>query len=75
MVNQSLYRVALQRRRGWTRQADIALLGIWDFICGRFGAPDLDRPLPAPARLLFKLWGALHHKQVQSVALAPTVPG
>lgn len=74
MVNQSLYRVALQRRRGWTRQADIALLGIWDFICGRFGAPDLDRTLPAPARLLFKLWSTLHSKQVQSVVLVPTVP-
>lgn len=65
LVNQSLYHVNRLRHRGYARQADSALLGVWDFICGNTGAPRLGRTPPLPMRMACRLLGHLHGRQLR----------
>jgi GT2 family glycosyltransferase len=66
LVNQSLFNVQRLRRRGMQRHADSALLGVWDFVSGRFGVPKLGRKPPLVFRLIAAISGYLHKKQLSS---------
>lgn len=70
IVNQALFNVNRLRRKGLERQADSALLGVWDFMLGRGGAPDIARSVPLPMRLLCRMAGRLHQKQLRQHELA-----
>ena len=65
LVNQALFNVSRLRRKGLERQADSALLGVWDFIIGQGGAPDIARNAPLPMRLIARIAGRLHQKQLR----------
>ncbi len=66
LVNQSIFNVLRLRRRGMLPQADSALLGVWDFICGRGGAPKLQRRPPLALRALVVLAERMHREQLAS---------
>jgi hypothetical protein len=55
-----------------SRQADAALLGVWDFICGRHGAPDLARKAPWTAKLLCRVLKSVHEAQVHGTDAVKT---
>jgi len=65
LVNQSLYHVHRLRYRGFARQADSALLGVWDFIRGTSGAPKLDRKPPLAMRAASRLLAYMHERQLR----------
>jgi hypothetical protein len=65
LVNQSLFHVNRLRSRGLVRQADSALLGVWDFVRGTGGAPDLTRRVPLAMRLICRLSGLLYKRQLR----------
>lgn len=64
LLNQSLYHVNRLRLRGYPQQAESALLGVWDFIRGRHGAPAIRKPSQI-VRLGSRLHSLLHRKQLQ----------
>ncbi|MDB5963418.1 MAG: hypothetical protein JWP59_4712 [Massilia sp.] len=64
LVNQAIFNANRLRRRHMPKQADAALLGVWHFICGRDGEPQLQRRLPATVKLLAKLLALLNQKQL-----------
>lgn len=66
LVNQALFNVNRLRRRGMHRQADMALLGVSDFIKGKGGPVNLARKVSAPVRLLSKAAAYLHRKQLRA---------
>lgn len=70
IVNQALFNVNRLRRKGLQRQADSALLGVWDFIRGKGGAPNLVRRVPLPMRATCRIAGYLHQKQLREIELA-----
>lgn len=72
LVNQSMYNVNQLVARGMPRQADAALLGVWDFICGRNGAPDLARKVPWTAKLLCRVLKSVHELQVHDTDAVKT---
>lgn len=65
LVNQSLYHVHRLRYRGFSHQADAALLGVWDFISGTSGAPRLARNPPLVMRAASRLLTYLHAPQLR----------
>jgi len=76
LVNQSLFRINHLRRQGLSQQADSALLGVWDFICKRHGAPRLGCKAPLLLRAALGLSGRLHARQLSmgdTVARSPSV--
>lgn len=66
LVNQTIFNVNRLRSKGMHRQADIALLGVSDFIFGRHGAPDLTRKVPLALRLICKASAFLHKQKLHS---------
>ena len=74
LINQSLYHVNRLRHRGYARQADSALLGVWDFICGKTGAPDLGRKPPLAVRMVCGVLGHLHGRQLRRTEVKGTAP-
>jgi len=71
LLNQSFFNINRLRRQGLSRQADSALLGVWDFLQRRHGAPDLKRSAPLPLRWLCGMAGVLNKKQLQAAVPAP----
>ena len=69
LINQALFNANRLRRRGMHRQADVALLGIFDFIRGKGGPVNLARKVPAPVQLLSRAAAYLHRKQLQATSL------
>jgi GT2 family glycosyltransferase len=65
LINQSLYHINRLRLRGYPRQAESALLGVWDFVCGKTGEPKLGRRPPLLMRIGCKLLGRLHNRQLR----------
>lgn len=55
LLDTSLFNVNKLYRKGWRIQGDAALLGVSDFVRGRFGAPILDRKAPFLMRALCKI--------------------
>jgi GT2 family glycosyltransferase len=74
IVNQALFNANRLYRKGLARQGDAALLGIWDFIRGRFGAPDMGRKPPRAIRTLCRLLGYVHDKQLRSADIPEASP-
>ncbi len=70
LVNQGLFNVNRLRRKGMPKQADAALLGLYDFMRGAGGAPDLGRSAPAWLRLALALSGWWHRRRLQPFAPA-----
>lgn len=70
IVDGALFDVNRLRAKGLDKQADAALLGVSDFISGRFGAPELSRRAPLPLRLACRLRRAAHQKHQSSQATA-----
>jgi GT2 family glycosyltransferase len=71
IVNQALFNVNRLRRKGLQRQADSALLGVADFICGRGGPPDLGRKVPLPVRVLCRTAAYVHRTQLGATDSGP----
>jgi GT2 family glycosyltransferase len=71
LLNQSFFNINRLRRRGLVREADSALLGVWDFLQSRYGAPVLNRSAPLPLRWLCGAARLLSNKQLQATAPAP----
>ena len=70
-LDHSLFDVNRLRVRGMQQQADMALLGVGDFLAGRHGAPVLERRAPLWLRLLCSISGAYYKKKLHaSVASA-----
>lgn len=65
-LDHSLFDVNRLRVRGMHKQADMALLGVADFLAGRHGAPDLQRRAPLWLRLLCKASGAYYKDKLQA---------
>jgi len=72
LINQSVFNVSRLRQRGMQSQADAALLGTWDFIRKKYGAPDLKRRAPVLLRVLERMLARLHKKQLSGTAVLPT---
>lgn len=72
LVNQSMFNINRLRRRGMVRQAEAALLGVADFIAGKYGAPDLARTPPLLIRVACRVLGRVHDKQLRT-AVQPAV--
>lgn len=70
LVDTALFDVNRLYRAGLKLQGDAALLGVYDFICRRFGKPVLDRKPPLGLRLLCKLSAKLNEKQVIRAAVS-----
>jgi GT2 family glycosyltransferase len=66
LVNTSMFNVNRLRRRGMARQAEAALLGVSDFIVGKYGAPELARTSPLLVRLACRVLGRVHDKQLRA---------
>lgn len=65
LVNQGMYYANRLRHNGLNKQADTALLGVWDFMRARTGAPDLTRKVPLAVRLACGLLNYKHSKQIR----------
>ena len=70
LVNQAFFNVNRLRRRGMTKQAEIALLGVSDFILGKHAAPDFTRTVPLAIRTACQAAGSLHKKQHEAAEVA-----
>lgn len=75
LINQSMFNVNRLRRRGMHEQANVALLGVWDFMRGKFGAPQLARRAPLPVRLMCRVLDRVHDAQLREVDVSGTVAG
>ena len=64
LLDQGMFDVNRLYRKGMRQQADSALLGVWDFVRGRHGAPDLARQPGYAARLVCWLFGCVQQKHL-----------
>ena len=55
LFDRALFDVNRLYKKGLKEHGDAALLGIFDFICGKFGPPDYNRPIPFLLRLSCKI--------------------
>ena len=69
VLDGALYSVNTLYRKGMKKQGDAALLGVYDFLSGRFGAPVLDRKVPVWLRALCSFYGRYHDKKFDSPAI------
>jgi GT2 family glycosyltransferase len=67
LVNQGLFNINRLRRKGMGRQADAALLGVYDFMRGAGGAPDIERRAPAWLYMVLTLSGWWHRRRLQPI--------
>lgn len=56
LLDQSLFEANKLYRKGFVRQGDASLLGIYDFLTRRYGPPDLTRRVPLFMKLLCRLF-------------------
>lgn len=63
LIDTALHNANRLHARGLYAQGDAALLGAWDFIVGKFGAPKLGRSVPFPMRLACKV-SALRNRKI-----------
>ena len=70
LVNQGLFNANRLRRKGMSKQADAALLGLYDFMRGKGGAPDLGRNPPASMYLALTLSGWWHRRRLKPITAA-----
>lgn len=64
LVDRALFDVARLYARGYPTHADAALLGVQDFILGRFGAPKLNRKIPIVMRAACGLSAKIYAKKL-----------
>jgi hypothetical protein len=69
ILDGAFYSVNYLYRKGLKKQGDAALLGVYDFLCRRFGAPVLDRKVPFLLRAVCSLYGKYHEKKFDSPAI------
>jgi hypothetical protein len=69
ILDGAFYSVNYLYRKGLKKQGDAALLGVYDFLCRRFGAPVLDRKVPFLLRAVCSLYGKYHKKKFDSPAI------
>lgn len=70
LLDTALHNANRLQQRGLREQSDATLLGAWDFISGRFGAPVLGRPIPFFLRLACKASAMRNRKLLARQALA-----
>ena len=66
LMDTALFDVNRIYRLGLQSQGDAALLGIFDFVCRRFGPPELNRKVPFFLRLMCKVSAIMNEKKVIS---------
>lgn len=66
LLDQRFYDINRLYLRGLTTQADAGLLGIHDFITGRFGVPDLTRQIPFGTKLLQRFFSVTQRKALRN---------
>lgn len=64
LVDTALFDVNRLYRMGLKSQGDAALLGVFDFICHRFGPPKLNRKVPFLLRVMCKMSALINEKKV-----------
>lgn len=70
LLNQAFFEVNRLYLQGKTARADACMLAIGDFLCHRYGAPVLDRPVPLWMRMLGRLARLQQTKALAKVSLA-----
>lgn len=66
LVDGALYKVNELYKEGLKEQGDVALLGVFDFLCRRFGAPVLNRKAPVWLQALCRLHGIYYDKELSA---------
>lgn len=75
LLDQGLFNINRLHHMGMHKQAESGLLGVWDFLCGRYGAPDISRRAPLAMRLLCKMLALVQNKHISRLEVAATVQG
>jgi GT2 family glycosyltransferase len=70
LIDTALHNANRLYARGLYAQGDAALLGGWDFIVGKFGAPKLGRSVPLPMRLASKLSALRNRQKLKSASIS-----
>jgi hypothetical protein len=70
LIDTALHNANRLYARGLYAQGDAALLGGWDFIVGKFGAPKLGRSVPLPMRLACKLSALRNRQKLKSASIS-----
>jgi GT2 family glycosyltransferase len=65
LMDQAFFDVNKLRHKGFPQHADAALLGIYDFLGKRYGAPKLDRSVPLGLKLVAKLMGVVQQRALK----------
>ena len=68
LLDQSIFEANKLYRKGFVKQGDASLLGIYDFLLKRYGAPDLSRRVPVAMKLLRWVCGIQQARALKSVA-------
>ncbi len=74
LLDQAFFDVNRLYRMGHTRHAECAMLGIYDFLCARWGVPRLERRIPLYVRLLRRLLWIPHMRVLQREPAHSTSP-
>lgn len=67
LVNRALFNVNRLYRRNLGKKADAALLGIWDFIGARYGAPELNRTVPMAMKFALHFSSAFYARKLKKL--------
>jgi len=67
LVDKALYEVNRLYRRGYPAHGDAALLGMRDFLCGKFGAPAHDKKVPRLLRIACKISALYYTKKLAAI--------
>jgi GT2 family glycosyltransferase len=68
LLDQSIFEANKLYRKGFVKQGDASLLGIYDFLLNRYGAPDLSRRVPVVMRMLRWACGIQQARALDRVA-------
>lgn len=72
LLDRSFFDANRLYHRGLDNQGDAAMLGIYDFLRGKYGKPDLDRAVPIPIRMIGAILKSRHMKVLEKLADANT---
>lgn len=72
LFDRALFDVNKLYKRGLNAHGDAALVGIFDFICGKYGPPNYARQVPFLLRLACKISAIYYAKKLQQAAIQST---
>nr|WP_314622253.1 glycosyltransferase family 2 protein [uncultured Noviherbaspirillum sp.] len=69
LFDRALFDVNKLYKRGLKAHGDVALLGVFDFICGKYGPPDYARSVPSLLRLACKISAVYYAKKLRTATI------